>query len=150
MSRHAALILAVALPLAAQAQEKDAAAEELKRLQGTWVLVGREFDGEKATPEEVKKQEIRVVVKGDKVTATSRGDPVGTEYTLKLSPGARPKAAELIHASGPMKGKAAAFSIYKLEGDRLTVCRSPSKRPAEFTTKPDSDRVVLIYQREKK
>jgi uncharacterized protein (TIGR03067 family) len=150
MSRHAALILAVALPLAAQAQEKDAAAEELKRLQGTWVLVGREFDGEKATPEEVKKQEIRVVVKGDKVTATSRGDPVGTEYTVKLDPKAKPRAAQLIHASGPMKGKTAAFSIYKLEGDRLTVCRSPSKRPAEFKTKPDSDRVVLVYQREKK
>jgi uncharacterized protein (TIGR03067 family) len=119
MRRHAALVLPLLVPLGALGQGKDAA-EELKRLEGTWVLVGREFDGEKARPEEVKRQGIRVTIKGDRLTFTSRGDD-DREYTVKLDP----KAAELIHSSGPEKGKTAAYSIYKLEGDRLTVCRSP-------------------------
>ena len=142
-----ACALFLALVPAALAQEKGA--EELKRLQGEWALVGREIDGEKDAPEDVEKSRIKIVIKGNKVTLSSRGDPVGAEGTLKVFPDAKPKAVELTHTSGDMKGQKA-YAIYKLEGDRLTVCRSPTKRPTEFTTKPNSDRVILIYKRQKK
>jgi uncharacterized protein (TIGR03067 family) len=148
MTLRISVILVVAFLPSVLAQEKNTA-EELKRLEGEWVLVGREFDGEKDSAEEVEKSRIKVVIKGDKLTATSRGDPDGATYTLKVFPDANPKASELSYTSGPMKGQKA-YAIYKLDGDQLTVCRSPSKRPTEFSTKPNSDRAILIYKRQKK
>ena len=146
---HALSVLAAAalLPAGHAAQAGDVK-KELARLEGTWHLVGREFEGQKATPEEVKKIDATLIIKGDKLTYRSQGAEVW-QAALKIDPAKTPPTIEANHLSGPLKGKTG-LAIYKLEGDRLTVCFSYTKRPTAFDTKQGYDRVLVVYQREKK
>ena len=141
------LILSTTLvPVAADEPSKEVK-EELERLQGTWILVGRELDGKKATEEEVKTLDGKLIQKGNRFTYTSRGDETGRRGTFKIDPTANPKQLEWT-AMGEEKK---VLAIYKLEGDRLTICAgSGDKRPREFTTKPGDGQVIVIYQRQKK
>jgi uncharacterized protein (TIGR03067 family) len=149
MRLHAlASLAAVAFLAAGHAAQTDDVKKELARLQGTWHLVGREFDGKKATPEEVKKIDATLIIKDDKITYRSQGEEVW-QATLKLDPTKTPRMIEATHLSGPLKGKTGQ-AIYKLDGDRLTVCFSYTKRPTDFHTKEGTDRVLVVYQREKK
>ena len=141
------LILSTTLvPVAADEPSKEVK-EELERLQGTWILVGRELDGKKATEEEVKALDGKLIQKGNRFTYTSREDKDGRRGTFKIDPTANPKQLEWT-AMGEEKK---VLAIYKLEGDRLTICAgSGDKRPREFTTKPGDGQVIVIYQRQKK
>jgi uncharacterized protein (TIGR03067 family) len=48
------------------------AKKDQEQLQGTWMMVSREFMGKKATEEEIKKLNTKIVVKGDTITVWSR------------------------------------------------------------------------------
>ena len=129
---------------------KEDEARDDKVLQGAWVLVGRQFEADTKTKDELAKDQMKMVVKGDKGTFTSRGDFVGVEDTIKLDPTASPKAIDRTITSGEEKGKTY-LGIYKLEGDALTFCwGSPTTRPTEFAAKIGSDWVLTVYERDKK
>jgi uncharacterized protein (TIGR03067 family) len=147
MRLHALLILTLALLPAPAAAQSAAAKKELSRFQGTWRLVAREIEGKKATPNAVKTADATLTFKGDKVTYRSQGEDIWTA-TLTLHPTKSPKVVEVTHLTGPQKGKTGR-AIYKLEGDRLTVCFSFTELPTDFTTE-DTDRALVVYQREKK
>jgi uncharacterized protein (TIGR03067 family) len=143
------LTLAAGAVLLADVPGQDVTKDQ-ERLQGTWVLVGRELDGKASTEEEVKRIEGKIVVSGNKITYGSRGEVDGQESTFKLDPAAKPRAIDWTITSGPVKG-AKVRAIYKLEGDRLTVCSGGGeKRPTEFSTKPRDEQVLLVYRRQKK
>jgi len=143
------LILSTTLvPVAADEPSKEVK-EELERLQGTWILVGRELDGKKANEEELKTLDGKLIQKGNRFTYTSRGDEAGRRGTFKIDPTANPKQLEWTTMGEEKRGKV--LAIYKLEGDRLTICAgSGDKRPREFTTKPGDGQVIIVYQRQKK
>jgi uncharacterized protein (TIGR03067 family) len=141
------LLVVVALVSAAEAAQTGAAGKDLASLQGTWRLVGREVEGKKATAAEVKDAEALYLVKGDRLVYRSQGKDVW-EATIKLNARATPRTLEVTHISGPFKGKSVR-GIYKLEGQRLTICFSTSRLPTEFSTS-DTDRVLLVYQRARK
>jgi uncharacterized protein (TIGR03067 family) len=142
------LLAAAAFLPAGDAAQTDDARKELARLEGTWHLVGREIEGKKATPEEVKKVDATLIIKGDKFTYKSQGAEVW-QAVLKIDPTKTPRMIAATHVSGPLKGKTGQ-AVYKLEGDRLTVCFSYTKRPTDFTTSEGSDRVLVVYQRAQK
>jgi uncharacterized protein (TIGR03067 family) len=149
MRLHAlSLLAAIALLAAGYAPQSDDVKKELARLEGTWHLVGREVDGKKATPEEVKKVDATLIIKGDKLTYQSQGAEIW-QAAIKIDPTKTPHTIDATHLSGPLKGKTGQ-AIYKLDGGRLTVCFSYTKRPTDFNTKEGSDRVLVVYQREKK
>jgi uncharacterized protein (TIGR03067 family) len=144
---HVLLILTVALLPTRAATQTAAAKKELARFQGTWRLVAREIEGKKATPRTVEAADSTLTFKDAKVTYRSQGEDIWTA-TVKLDPARSPKLVEVTYLTGPEKGKTGR-AIYKLEGDRLTVCFSSTQLPTDFTTE-DTDRALVVYQREKK
>src|SRR6266511_2312577 len=146
MTLHAILIVTAGFVLG---QENDEVKKELERFQGTWNLVGREYNGKAAAEDDVKVMEGKLVITGDKVTYTSRGSDA-REVTFKIDPTAKPRAIEWTVTKGPAKGDKV-LAIYKIEGDRMTVCAGTSeKRPKEFATKAGSPFVIVVYQKQKK
>lgn len=124
--------------------------EEL--LQGTWVVVSAEKDGNK--PADVSKG--RVVFKGTKITLGDEGQP-GETFTFKFSPKANPKGITLV---GPGDSKDSVPGIYKLDGDSLTLCvrgksgrakdAPPDPLEAQPPTKFSSEGCLLIVLTRKK
>jgi uncharacterized protein (TIGR03067 family) len=149
MRLHALLVLA-ACPVLAAAQSKEGGArKERERLQGTWLLVAREFAGKADSAEDLKRARGKVVIKGDKVVVSFPGEDE-RRLTFKVDPSARPKRIDLTFLDGDYKGKTA-LGIYELDRDKLKVCYAPPKvaRPTEFSGKIDNDWVLVVYEREK-
>jgi uncharacterized protein (TIGR03067 family) len=121
--------------------------EDLKRLQGTWKVVGLTNDGKKAPPDKLEGAELIVignayVLKGED---TFRGK-------LKLDATQKPKFidATFIDEQGQEKGKAA--GIYQQDGDELRICwrEKGDQRPNEFASKPGSNIRLIVLKRAKK
>jgi uncharacterized protein (TIGR03067 family) len=157
MARACALLTLLVSTLALSSQPRSLAQEkvekkELTALQGTWVIVGKEFMGIKASEEEVKKLTGKTVIKGDKITEWA-GEPgkqkITSESTFKLDRAAKPKTMDLKYTRGVLKGDTQ-LAIYELDGDTLKVCYSfgkGEKRPTKFAGKVDGKALFLTYKR---
>jgi uncharacterized protein (TIGR03067 family) len=127
----------------------DDVRKELKALQGTWKVVGLEAGG-KSYPKDSVPDFTFVIGADGKSTAKM----AKTEYqaTIAVDPKKSPKTIDNLHETGDQKGKKQ-YGIYKLEGDKLTVCitapgAAEGDRPKDFTTK-DTTGVVFIFERVK-
>lgn len=145
MRLHAALILSVGLLIAADA--KDDAKSDLKKLEGTWVMVSGEDKGEQLPEKTIKG--ARLTIEGDKHTVK-----IGEETiigTHKLAPTKKPKEIDAMDTEGPFKGKTT-LGIYKMVGDEFAVCFAPpdKDRPKEFSTKSGTGVLVHVWKRMKK
>jgi uncharacterized protein (TIGR03067 family) len=133
----------------AQEAKNDLTRQEVDKLQGTWLLVGRERGGEKDPEEKVKAMKGRLTVKGGKFTFKV-GD-LNFTGTVTLDPSKSPRRLDIsfVTASGE-KGKA--VGIYELQGDTFRECfdAEGKERPAEFKTRPGSDQILQTFRREKK
>src|SRR5262249_26169293 len=119
---------------------------EGKKLQGTWVVVSCEGDGEKVPKEILEKEVVRFVIGPDTITIKVDGESKGEDrYTL--NPNADPKTIDLSDTEGRK-----ALGIYSLEGDKLRICWTErgKARPTEFATKPGSGFDLFVLKREKK
>jgi uncharacterized protein (TIGR03067 family) len=129
--------------------DNDDVQKELKSLKGNWKTVGMEFGG-KAMP----KDQIFLFT----VTVGADGKSIGKlaeeefKFTMTVDPTKKPKTINNDHETGNQKGKKQ-YGIYKVEGDKWTVCMSPpdaaeTDRPKDFTTK-DSRNVIFVFERVK-
>jgi RNA polymerase sigma factor (sigma-70 family) len=129
---------------------EDAAAKELKSLQGAWNVVALAADGQRATPDDMKG--MRWTFKGARIAGIDPGDKKATEFgEVKLDPTKNPKHFDLILLEGELKGKSQP-GIYKLEDGLLTVCLRDEKalekgRPKEFTADAGSDQGLIVLER---
>jgi uncharacterized protein (TIGR03067 family) len=133
------------LLIAADAND-DAARKELKKMQGTWVMVSGEDGGERLPEGTVKNG--RLTIAGDRHTVhVGEVTIVGTH---KVDPGKEPKEIDTTDTEGPFKGKTT-LGIYKLDGDQFTVCFAPpdKDRPKEFTTKSGTGVLLHVWKRQK-
>jgi uncharacterized protein (TIGR03067 family) len=121
----------------------DAAKAELKKLQGTWVLVSAEKDGKKAPEGQVP--DVTLVIKDDKATL-KHGEGEGQEGPLTLDPAKDPKEMDVTLGNEKMK------AIYKLDKDTLTVCtaHSADERPAAFATKEGTKLALMVFKKKEK
>ncbi len=114
-----------------------------EQLQGSWALVAAEVGGRKASADEVKQIGIKLDFAGDKVVYEQGGASEAT--TFRLDPAKGPKEIDLV------LGKTEVHKcIYRLDGDRLTVCKShpPRERPTAFASKAGSKwPMLLVFQR---
>jgi uncharacterized protein (TIGR03067 family) len=145
MRLHALLIVAVGLLMAADNADKskdDLIKKELDKMQGTWIAISAERDGEKRSKDEIK--DLKFVVKGDKWSINLDGQ----EYqgTLKIDPTKTPKQSDSIMEDGQT-----VQAIYECDDVHLKLCwRGPGEdRPKEFVSKPDTGINLVVFKRAK-
>jgi uncharacterized protein (TIGR03067 family) len=132
---------------AAAAQPADAVKDELERHQGTWSVTSSVYDGQPASEPVVRS--IRRIVAGDHVVWERDGKSfAGTK--IELDPAREPKAIDVIPDGGPDRGRRV-LGIYKLQGDRLTICMAaPGRpRPTEFRAEKGSGWTLRTFRRER-
>lgn len=121
--------------------------DELERHQGTWRTTTSIYDGRSA-PEGVIRSITRTVEK-DHVVWKRDGKPfAGTR--IELDPSREPHTIDVIPDGGKDRGERV-LGIYKLKGDRLTICMAePGKpRPSEFKAEPGSGWTLRTFVRER-
>lgn len=138
-------VLATSLLLAADTD--DDVRKELKALQGKWKAVALEAGGMPLPKESVP--DFTFIIGAD---GKSTGKMPQSEYsaTITVNPKKDPKTMDNLHESGAQKGKKQ-YGVYKLEGDKLTVCMTrpgvaEGDRPKSFATK-DTANVLFIFER---
>jgi uncharacterized protein (TIGR03067 family) len=133
-------------PLLLMAGDDDVR-KELKALQGTWKAVALEAGG-MTMPKELTPQFTFIIGADGKSTGKmSKGE---YSATITVDPKKNPKTMDNLHETGAQKGKKQ-YGVYKLDGDKLTVCMTPpgaaeADRPKGFDTK-GSGNVVFIFER---
>jgi uncharacterized protein (TIGR03067 family) len=128
----------------------EAAKEEMQKLQGTWELVALESGGTKVTGKDIPKfLRDSFIIKGDKAPVTYEGKTY--EATVRVDPTKNPKTLDRVFPGGkPFEGSVVR-SIYKLEGDTLTICSHVEMahiRPREFTSKGVA--TIRVYRRQER
>jgi uncharacterized protein (TIGR03067 family) len=145
MKRHVLWIAAAIALMSADSPKQDTVNADLEKLQGTWQVVIQEREGMKA-PEELVEM-LRIAYKGDHYTFFL-GARVVDEGTIVLDPSKEPRSIDNKPGIGPHKGETIP-GIYKLEGDKLSLCYAPAgkERPTEFKTELDSGRWRYVLKR---
>lgn len=120
--------------------------EEVKKLQGTWVLMGMETNGAKI--EGIDQLRCKLKVKGADFTMTQGLGKLEGILQLDVAKAPAQMDTEARDAQGNVQRS---YGIYKIEGDTLTVCFSADKalRPLEFKTRKGTDLVLEVFKRDK-
>jgi uncharacterized protein (TIGR03067 family) len=149
MPRIIFILAATYAPLLLAADTNEDVRKELKSLEGTWKTVAMEAAGQSSPKDGIPDFTFIIAADGKSRGRTPQGE---FRSTIAVNPKDDPKTIENLHESGDDKGKKQ-YGIYKLEGDKLTVCMTlagaaATDRPKDFTTK-DSTNVVFVFERVK-
>lgn len=143
-----AILMAVVLAAGAVAAGAggDGKADVSKKLIGTWQLT-KGVVGGSPFPHAVAKK-LRLELTEGKYRLTGAESP--DEGTWEVHRGKKPLAMDVHGTEGPNKGKTY-LTIFKLAGDRLTVCYdlSGKARPARFESLPKTLLFLAEYTRVK-
>src|SRR4051812_39189045 len=90
-------LAALTLVLAADGFQGEAAKDELKKLEGTWVLVMSEQDGMKSDLNFASNS--KMIIKGNKMTVYA-GKAKSSEATITLNPSKKPKTIDAVQTFG--------------------------------------------------
>jgi uncharacterized protein (TIGR03067 family) len=131
----------------ARADDKDKAAEDDKKFEGTWQVVAMEIGGNKA--DSGAYETMTFVFKGKKYEQKV-GDDVVEAGTQDLDPGKSPKQMDVSVTEGETKGKKQ-LAIYEIDGDTCKICfaqHESKDRPTKYDTK-DTDHMYFELKRKK-
>jgi uncharacterized protein (TIGR03067 family) len=128
----------------------DAAMQKaLKALEGSWQAVAGVEDGQEIPKEKLPR--ITYVLHADgMITGQTRDGE--TLARMTVHPGNDPKRVDFLLESGAKKG-AKQYAIYKLKGDKLSICMAPPgnpevDRPRDFAAKVVNVK-LLVFERVK-
>lgn len=144
MKRKMLAVLCLTLSALSHSWGGDAA-EESKKLEGTWLPTSAELAGD-PFPADILKV-MKLVIKDGKYTVTvGKQEDTGT---IKVDPSAKIKSIDVVGMEGPNKGKTF-LAIYELNGDTMKVCYdlSGTNRPTEFKTEKKTKLFLVTYKRE--
>ena len=129
------------------ASTNDPPRSDLEKLQGTWLLVAMEKDGEDVPAEDFK--DWKSVYEENRLTLLV-GDKVRRRGIVTLEPSRKIKAINTWDQDGPYADQTVP-GIYELEGDTLKLCfaHPGEERPKEFTTKSGTGFLFCVYKRQK-
>jgi uncharacterized protein (TIGR03067 family) len=126
------------------AADDQAASRELKALAGSWKLVAVETEGQA-----VPKGDLPVISFTLRPDGTSTVRTPDGEFQTKsvLDPARTPRTLDIEYLGGPLKGQKQ-YGVYKVEGDRWTVCATPpggkpEDRPRGFDAKTATGTLVV-------
>lgn len=141
------LRLALVFLIVSQAStESPEVKKELANHQGVWTTVSFHRDGKDA-PDEIA-HSITRTVDGDHVVWKRDGKSFSGS-TIVLDPAASPRTIDILADGGPARDRRV-LGIYKLEGDRLTICTADpdQPRPTDFKAEKDSKHTLMVFKRE--
>jgi uncharacterized protein (TIGR03067 family) len=120
--------------------------KEPRKLDGTWVVEKAELNGEEAA--KVFKSLV-LTIEGEKYTVEFGG--MTDKGTLKLDTKKDPAEMDITSTEGPNKGTTIPC-LFKWDGDNLVVVYGldAKTRPADFSTKKDSNQMLATYKPKKK
>ena len=147
MASWISLCVVLAVPFAVVADNSDDVRKELKALEGKWKAVSMEAAGSTMPRDSVPEFIFTVGANGKSHAKTAQHDD---QATITVDPRKSPRTIDNRHESGASKGKTQ-YGIYKLDGDKWTVCMTlpgvrESDRPKDFSTKGTSN-VVFVFER---
>ena len=120
----------------------DVPADDLTKMEGTWIAVSWEFEG-KSYPAGGH----RLEAKGDRFIWDDGNHKVSTSIT-HIGPAKEPKEIDLTVVEGAQEQTL--LGIYKVDGDTFTVCTSSrGERPTEFSAEPGSGYLLRVPKRNK-
>jgi len=123
---------------------KDAAADPLAPLQGTWEIVSLEKDGSAAPQDDITG--LTVMITGSSYKLINKDNVSQGSFSVDASKD--PKQMDVQHKteSGDSQSMPA---IYDVTGDTFRVCYNPDggARPTSFSTKPDTGYFSVVYKR---
>jgi uncharacterized protein (TIGR03067 family) len=143
------LLFAAVAGLAFAQGKSDDTAADLKKLEGTWVLVSGKKDGQAFPADSVSKS--RIVWKGKDVvveTPHQHKDPIKATATVS---GGATKSMDWTRVNGPDAGKAM-LAIYAFRGpDEYVVVFVPAgkERPKDLDAKAGSGHMMHVWKRVK-
>jgi uncharacterized protein (TIGR03067 family) len=141
--RHAVVGFSLLFCSVALAGPNDGAAKkDLDKFQGKWKVEVEIIEGEK-TPANLLPREP-MIFKGNLWTPEPKEDLPPIKF--KLDPSKKPAAIDL------GEGKGAALGVYRLEGDKLTICWEDfgTDSPRPKAVEPTKSNRYLVLRREKK
>src|SRR5262249_46091243 len=123
---------------------KDAAADPLAPLQGTWEIVSFEKDGSAAPQDDIAG--LTVMITGSEYKLINKDNV--SKGTFSVDASKEPKQMDVQHQTESGDSQSLP-SIYEVTGDTLRVCYNPEggARPTSFTTKPDTAFISVVYKR---
>jgi uncharacterized protein (TIGR03067 family) len=112
-------------------------------IEGTWVPIEAEFNGEKLPAESLK--QMKLLLKGNTYAARIGG--VIDRGTISFEPAKKALGLNITGTDGPNKGKTIK-AIYELNNETMKVCCNlgGQSRPEEFKT--GTDLFLVTYKRE--
>jgi len=115
--------------------------------EGEWLTKSITLDGKKVPEKKFKGGKL--TIKGNTYTIHIGKQKIG-EGTFKYDSSKNPGTID-IQAKRFDDKQIPTLAIYKLEGNKLTVCASPSgkDRPEEFVSKPGTGQELIVYERKK-
>jgi uncharacterized protein (TIGR03067 family) len=143
----AALSLAFAPAPLPRPPKADLSKDDLKRLQGTWILLEETILG-KTYP----CRELRLMVISRERLAFFEGGEAGSRYAMRLDARRTPKAMDLTPVPRPSGGFLILRAAYALEGDTLRVSYSRDwvTRPASVAPFGVGCYCAKVYKRKKR
>jgi len=141
---------AVGFSLAAEVGGEDAK-NELKKFQGSWVMVSGEMDGKKAADEHVSKSKITYEGNKIQISVPNQTSETIVAELVKIDPSKTPKEMYFIRKNGPNAGKTL-IGIYEFEGDdqyRFAFDPAGAVTLKEFATKAGTGHVRNSWKRVK-
>jgi uncharacterized protein (TIGR03067 family) len=142
--------LAVLLLIGSVSAQDADAKKDLQSLQGTWKLISSIDSGQEVPAELIAKATI--IIEGNKLRFRMEGEAKEEEATFTLDPTKKPRAIDLVtrRSDGTTQ---TARGIYKIEGDRVTLCTNSAKdgeRPTEFASRRQTRLGLGVLERVKK
>jgi len=142
------MALSALIPLCIATQD-DTFKTALAKLDGSWQVVGHETNGKPASEEHWRK--VQFVFKGNQLTF--KGDDIlerkVAKITLVIDPATTPRVIDLKIVAGEFKGTTLE-GVYEIKNDRLKICfrnDETKNRPTNFSTKDDSNLVLVVLER---
>jgi uncharacterized protein (TIGR03067 family) len=106
-----------------RATRPDPKGDDLRKLQGTWVVLHKHYGGNKLNYVDA---ETHFTIAGRRMTCTVNGE-TRSEWNIELDPSARPRALTKKMVSSEVVLQA----IYRFTGDKLMLCQG-DVRPKDF------------------
>ena len=126
----------------------DKAADKKTPCEGTWTVAGMEKDGKAMTAADVKKADMKLIIKDD-TYEMKEGDKTVDKGTFKLNTSKMPAELDIMPTEGENKGKTI-LALNEISGDTMKCCHAMKPGdPRPTAIKGGSGLICIELKRQK-